>query len=72
MSDEDFFIIREKDILTVASMSKEVILMYEAYLLGDQDAEEKKEKTQTQVDSTMGYLGSINNARDIFEKLYRS
>ena len=35
MSDEEFFIIREKDIITIATMKKDIVLMYEAYILGD-------------------------------------
>ena len=35
LSDEEFFILREKDIVTVASMNKETIFMYEAYILGE-------------------------------------
>ena len=42
MSDEEFFIIREKDIVSLESMSKETIFMYEAYVNG----EEMPEKIQ--------------------------
>ena len=35
MSDEDFFILREKDIVSLASLSKEYIFMYEAYINGE-------------------------------------
>jgi hypothetical protein len=65
-SDEDFFIIQEKDILTVATMSKEVSFLYELYILGDDD--EKKVSPEPE----MGYLGKIDEARNLFERIYKS
>ena len=72
MSDEDFFIIREKDIIAVASMKKEMIIPHEAYLLGEGGMDKKKKETHLKLDPSMGYLGSIDNARSLFEKIYRS
>ena len=43
LSDEDFYIMREKDIITVSSMSREVIFMYESFI-SDEDPEEGKKK----------------------------
>ena len=59
MSDEDFFILREKDILTVASMSRDITLMYEAYILGEDIANRKMTQSQSE-HQTAGYLGKIN------------
>ena len=42
LSDEDFYIIREKDIITVSSMSKEVIFMYENFVADDDPKKEKR------------------------------
>ena len=69
-SDEDFFIIQEKDILTVTSMSKEVSFMYEAFIMGDDD--EKKNSSQLDLEPEMGYLGKIDEARKLFERIYKS
>ena len=69
-SDEDFLIIREKDILTVTSMSKEVTFLYEAFLLGDNL--DKKDTTKIDPEPEMGYLGKINEARNLFERIYKS
>ena len=69
-SDEDFFILREKDILTVTSMSKEVSFMYEAFIIGDDD--EKKNDAKLDLQPEMGYLGKTEEARRLFEKIYRS
>ena len=69
-SNEDFFIIREKDILTVTSMSKEVSYLYEAFIISEDD--EKSTKTKIELEPEMGYLGKIDEARKLLEKIYRS
>ena len=70
-SDEEFFILREKDILTVTSMSNEVIILYEAFIGGD-DMDEKKKQAKIELEPSMGYLGKIDEARKLFEKIYKS
>tara|TARA_Y100001970_G_scaffold29295_1_gene36147 strand:- start:2249 stop:2686 length:438 start_codon:yes stop_codon:yes gene_type:complete len=75
LSDEDFFIVREKDVLSVASMSKEVTFMYEGFLANEEPPSKKEERSarrETQLENTQGYIGSIKHARQIFEKLYYS
>ena len=78
LSDEEFIIIREKDIVAVASMSKEVILMYETYLStneGEETEEQKKiriSRRRAKINEASGYLGKIDEARALFEKLYNT
>lgn len=70
MSDEEFFIVHEKDVVAVATMSKETIMMYENYIngLSPKDINESK----VNLDQGMGYRGNINEARKLFEKLYKN
>ena len=68
-SDEDFFILREKDILTVTSMSKEVSYLYESFIIGD---DSKKNESKIELEPEMGYLGKIDEARKLFERIYKS
>ena len=79
LSDEDFFILREKDIVAIAAMSKEVRYMYESYLEDDEDISDsvkqkklKDNKLHVKPDTKMGYLGKIDEARKLFEKIYKS
>tara|TARA_B100000965_G_scaffold6827_1_gene5351 strand:- start:4456 stop:4911 length:456 start_codon:yes stop_codon:yes gene_type:complete len=75
MSDEEFFIIREKDILSVASMSKEIIFMYEAFIKSLEPEDKVRERTtkrRSSAEDATGYLGRIDNARKLFEKLYNT
>ena len=69
MSDEDFFILRDRDIITMGTMSKPVMLMYEAFIIGDDPLKQKRRETSIKDDK--GYLGTIEDARLKFEKLFR-
>ena len=71
LSDEDFYIVREKDIITVSSMSKDIIFMYETYIHGEDGTEEKKIRMKTDLDASMGYIGKIDEARALFERLFK-
>ena len=55
-------------IITMGTMSKPIILMYEAFILGDDPT--KIHRRKTKVDNSTGYLGKIEDARTMFEKLY--
>ena len=70
-SDEDFYILREKDILTVSSMSKEVIFLYEGFML-DEEQDEKKSNSEMKLEPEMGYLGNVNAARRLLEECYKN
>ena len=69
LSDEDFFIVREKDIISLATMSRETIIMYEQYINGETPVKPDLKRVSPQKE--MGYLGSIDDARKIFEKIYK-
>ena len=72
-SDEDFYIIREKDVLTVSSMSKEITFMYEAFVQSENKGKPpKKDNLKFDPKPGMGYLGKIDDYRKIFEKLFKT
>ena len=72
-SDEDFYIIREKDVLTVSSMSKEITFMYEAFVQSENKGKPpKKDNLKIDPKPNMRYLGKIDDYRKIFEKLYKT
>ena len=72
-SDEDFYIIREKDVLTVSSMSKEITFMYEAFIQQENKGKPpKKDNLKIDPKPGMGYLGKIDDYRKIFEKLFKT
>ena len=71
MCDEDFYIIREKDIVSLATMSKETIVMYEAYISGE-ELPEKIDKRRLSLDEDMGLVGKIDEARKLLERIYKN
>ena len=72
-SDEDYYIIREKDVLTVSSMNKEVTFMYEAFVQSENKGKPpKKDHSKIDPEPQMGYLGKIDEARNLFEKLFKT
>ena len=71
MSDEEFFILREKDIMTMATMSKPVKLMYDAYIIGEDAHGKQMKERQVPPSIAEGYLGNTKDIRDLLEKLYK-
>ena len=70
MSDEEFIIVREKDIVALATMSKQHVLLYEAFLA--QEFQSRRPRKQIKLEKEMGYLGKIEDARNLFKKIYNN
>ena len=71
MCDEEFYIIREKDIVSLATMSKETIFMYESYI-NDDEMPDRLDKKRLSLDEDMGLVGRIDEARKLFERIYKN
>ena len=71
MSDEEFFILIEKDIMTMATMSKPVKLMYDAYIIGEDAHGKQMKERQVPPSIAEGYLGNTKDIRALLEKLYK-
>ena len=66
---DDMFIINMDNVLTMSESSDiHMINMYQQFV---QDSARDK-KGQPKLSRKMGYLSSVNDAKDILEKLYRS
>lgn len=71
-SEEDFFIVNEKDIITVAGLSQEMIVMYEMFLKkSSPDKDVKDEEKEVKLDSDMGLLSKVSEARKLLEKIFK-
>jgi hypothetical protein len=46
--------------------------MYESYILGEDGVEERKNTNKIGPEDTLGYLGSIDEARKLFERIFKS
>jgi hypothetical protein len=66
---EDMFIIKLDDVLTLSeSYDIEMIAMYQSYLRQSY----KRKNNESNINRQMGYLSSVNDAKDILEKLYEN
>ena len=65
---EDMFMINLADVLTISeSNDLEMINMYQRFV---QDTD-RDHKNQPKLSRQMGYIASVNDAKDILEKLYK-
>jgi hypothetical protein len=73
-SEEDFFIITEKDIISIGGLSHEMIHMYELFIKktsNDETIEDAIKESEVELDKNMGYLSSVEEARKKLEKIYK-
>jgi hypothetical protein len=74
-SNEDFFILNEKDIMTIGGLSDEMIHMYKLFIkktAQDQTVEDAIKESQVELDTNMGYLSKVEEARKRLEKIYKN
>ncbi len=73
-SDEEFFVLNEKDIITIAGLSTEMIHMYELFIKksssGKTLEDEIKDK-EVELDSEMGLRGTVEEVRKRLEKIFK-
>ena len=66
---EDMFMINLADVLTISeSNDLEMIQMYQRFV---QDTD-KDNRNEPKLSRKMGYISTVNDAKDILEKLYKS
>lgn len=73
-SDEDFFIFNEKDIITVGGLNDEMIHMYNLFVRKssiDGNLDEKIKESQVNLDSDMGYVSTVDEARKKLESIFK-
>ena len=68
-SDEDFYMISEEDVCTVAPMSMESILMYKLWVRKEKGG--NKTDIEIPVNPGMGYVGKVSDARKKLEDLWK-
>lgn len=74
-SSEDFFVINEKSIISIAGLSDEMMFMYRLFIKkssSDSSIEESIKDSEVHLDNQMGYVSSVDEARRKLEKIYKS
>ena len=70
-SEEDFYVIDEKSIMTIAPMSKEAVMMYKRWVRKEILNETEPDKGHIPMNKNMGLIGTVDQARELLEKLYK-
>ena len=66
-STEDMFIINLEDVLTMSeSEDVEMIVYYQEFI------RKSNKRNRAKLDKKMGYISSVNDAKEVLEKLYNS
>ena len=65
---DDMFIVNLNDILTMSESSDiEMIMMYQDYLRSS----DREKKDQSNISRKMGYLGTVNDTKELLEKIFK-
>ena len=71
LSDEDFYIVSEESILSIASLDKEIIGYYNVWIR-EQDPNYKNEISEVEVTKDFGKLGTIKEAKQNLERIFKN
>ena len=72
LSEEDFFMIRLDKVLTMTeSTNEKLIEIYNNYISDDEFEIEMESQGKVKPDSKMGYLSTVEDARESLETLYK-
>ena len=65
---EDMFVIKLEDVLTMSESSDiEMIMMYQDYI---RSANKRDKDNQSNISRNMGYLGNVNDTKELLEKIF--
>jgi len=65
---DDMFVIKLEDVLTMSESSDiEMIMMYQDYIRQSN----KESNNQSNISRNMGYLGNVNDTKELLEKIFK-
>ena len=65
---DDMFVIKLEDVLTMSESSDiEMIMMYQDYIRQSN----KESNNQSNISRSMGYLGNVNDTKELLEKIFK-
>ena len=71
-SDEEFFVIEERSVISIAPMSKDAIRMYKRLVKKEILHEPESEKGEVPMSSNMGLISKVSDARSFLESIYKT
>ena len=70
-SEEDFYVVPEHQVLTIAPMSPEAVMMYKRWVRKEIHKEPER-NPEVPMNESMGLIGSVSDARKLLKKIYDS
>ena len=70
-SDEEFFVIEERSVISIAPMSKDAIRMYKRWVKKEILHEPESEKGEVPLSPNMGLISKVEDARLFLEHMYK-
>ena len=65
---DDMFVVKLDDVLTMSESSDiEMIMMYQDYIRSSN----KESNNQSNISRNMGYLGNVNDTKELLEKIFK-
>jgi hypothetical protein len=71
-SEEVFYVVEERSIISIAPMSKEAVHMYSRWVKKEIENEDEPEHGEVAMKKNMGLISTVEEARYLLEKLYKS
>jgi hypothetical protein len=71
-SDEDFYVVDEKSVVSIAPMSKEAVMMYKRWVRKEIKDEDESDETEVPMNKSMGLVQTVDEARTFLEKIFKS
>ena len=69
-SEEEFYVLEEKSVISIAPMSKDAIRMYKRWVKKEILHEPEPERGEIPMNKNMGLIAKVSSARDILEKIW--
>ena len=69
-SEEDFYVVPEQQVLTIAPMSPEAVMMYKRWVRKEIHKEPDR-TAEVPMNENMGLISTVDNARRLLEKIFK-
>ena len=70
-SDEDFYVVGDKSVISIAPMSKEAVSLYKRWIRKEFNEGTEPDESQIPINKSMGLIAKVEDARKILERIFK-
>ena len=70
-SDEDFYVVDDKSVISIAPMSKEAVSLYKRWIKKEFNEGAEPDESQIPINKSMGLIAKVEDARKILERIFK-